>query len=266
MHKECQWAIELIHLQLDGELAQADTHRLQEHLLQCASCREQAEQLRAAGDTLRAALGELPLPPDLELRIQAAVRAPVPRPSALPRLAWGLAAAAAVAVAVYLGGHLRGLDAAAAPAVVARGGEGLHIFADNSTVARPARTGEPLPEDAVAWGASEGTTALRFRGGARLELSREAVVKIGSDSITLIKGGLYADLTEVADDFQVITPWGTVGGRGSAFALISGGSAEDARLLVSVGEVRIEANHRVRVAREGESLILGPDTSRVLVL
>ncbi|MCD6360008.1 MAG: hypothetical protein J7M38_04025, partial [Armatimonadetes bacterium] len=120
--------------------------------------------------------------------------------------------------------------------------------------------------DAVAWGVNDTTIALRFRGGARLELSREAVVKIGDDSITLIKGGLYADLTEVKDDFRVITPWGAVSGKGSAFVLISGGTEENARLLVSTGQVTIEANNTHRVAREGDNLVLKQDSSRVLVL
>ncbi len=154
----------------------------------------------------------------------------------------------------------------ASPAIVTSGGESLHVFSDDSNVARPARTGDPLAEDVVAWGVNETTISLDFRGGAKLELSREAVVKIGADSITLIKGGLHADLSEATDSFQVITPWGTVSGDGSAFTLISGEQFEAARLLVSSGNVTIEANGSHRRAHEGESVLLREDTEHTLVL
>jgi len=152
------------------------------------------------------------------------------------------------------------------PAVVARGGESLHVFSDDSNVARPARTGDPLAEDVVAWGVNETTIALEFRGGAKLELSREAVVKIGSDSITLIKGGLQADLTGAEDDFRVITPWGTVSGDDSVFILITGEQFEAARLLVNSGDVAIDSNDSRRHAQEGANVLLGEDAQHTLVL
>ena len=188
---------------------------------------------------------------------------------------WAFAAAAAVAVALYMGMQMGAkaqpdcaprLPMGSAPAVVARGGESLHVFGEDSNVARPACTGDSLDEDVVAWGVNETTIALQFKGGARMELSREAVVKIGENSITLIKGGLYADLTEATDSFRVITPWGTVSGDGSAFALISGEQFDAARLLVSSGAVNIDANDARSHAQAGASVVLREDAQSSLVL
>ena len=278
---DCKRAKELLHLRLDGELAGADADALTAHLAACENCRTAAEELENIASALSAELAELAPPADLEARIRASVAAtvqtvpePVPQRRTAPML-WAFAAAAAVALALYVGSQMgagappasvSGMLMGTSPAIVARGGESLHVFGEDSNVARPARTGDLLDEDVVAWGVNETTIALEFRGGARLELSREAVVKIGAASITLIKGGLYADLTDVTDSFQVITPWGTVSGDGSAFALISGEQFEAARLLVSAGAVVIDANDSRRHAQAGASVILREDTQHTLVL
>jgi anti-sigma factor RsiW len=91
---------------LDGELLAAESRAVQEHLLECAACRQEYERLRAT----RALLSELPVaePP---AEFWAAVRAPrAPRPLPLaarfagpgwrpgwwPRAAWAVAAAVLV--------------------------------------------------------------------------------------------------------------------------------------------------------------------------
>jgi anti-sigma factor RsiW len=74
---------------LDGELLPAESAALQEHLLECAACREVYEHLRAT----KALLGELPVA-DPPAEFWAAVRAPqtgaLPLTARLwpPRLAW----------------------------------------------------------------------------------------------------------------------------------------------------------------------------------
>lgn len=79
---------------LDGE----DTRGVREHLEACATCREEWEVV-----ALLAEAGPAPVPPTLEARLQAAVRADaargvVRRPRPFP--AWRLAAAAGVALAI----------------------------------------------------------------------------------------------------------------------------------------------------------------------
>ncbi len=104
---------------LDGELLPVESAAVQEHLLECAACREAYDRLRAT----KALLGELPVA-DPPAEFWAAVRAPwaarsrratrpapswwVPptrlswpslwRPGLRRRLAWGIAAAVAVVV------------------------------------------------------------------------------------------------------------------------------------------------------------------------
>lgn len=278
---DCRRANELLHLRLDGELTGADADALTAHLAVCEDCSAAAAELARIADALSESLAALTPPADLEARIRASVAETVPAaPEPAPRrrmapMVWAFAAAAAVALALYVGSQMGigvppasapGLQMGTSPAIVTSGGESLHVFSDDSNVARPARTGDPLAEDVVAWGVNETTISLDFRGGAKLELSREAVVKIGADSITLIKGGLHANLAEATDSFRVITPWGTVSGDGSAFTLITGEQFEAARLLVRAGNVTIEANGSRRRVHEGESVLLREDTEHTLVL
>ncbi len=278
---DCKRAKELLHLRLDGELAGADADALTAHLAACEDCRAAAGELDKIASGLSEGLAAPTPPADLETRIRASVAATVQTaPEPLPQrrvapMVWAFAAAAAVALALYVGTQMGagappasvpGMLMGASPAIVVRGGESLHVFSDDSNVARPAHTGDPLDEDVMAWGVNETTIALDFRGGARLELSREAVIKIGANSITLIKGGLYGDLTDATDSFRVITPWGTVSGDGSAFALISGEQSEAARLLVSSGDVTIDANDSRLHAEAGASVVLREDTQHTLVL
>ena len=278
---DCKRAKELLHLRLDGELAGADADALTAHLAACEDCRAAAGELDKIASGLSEGLAAPTPPADLETRIRASVAAalqtapePLPQRRVAP-MVWAFAAAAAVALALYVGTQMGastppasvpGMLMGASPAIVVRGGESLHVFSDDSNVARPAHTGDPLDEDVMAWGVNETTIALDFRGGARLELSREAVIKIGANSITLIKGGRYGDLTDATDSFRVITPWGTVSGDGSAFALISGEQSEAARLLVSSGDVTIDANDSRLHAEAGASVVLREDTQHTLVL
>ncbi len=265
---KCEEAQRLVHLRLDGELAEADAHLLEAHLDQCEACRKASEDFASIESALHGGLNRLEVPEGLDVRVRSAVTASSLSRRSVPRVVWAFAAAAAVTLVVWAGmiGGGSGEKAFASPAIVARGGESLHVFTDDSPTSKLAHTGDSLEEDAVAWGVNETTIGLRFRGGTRLELSREAVVKIGEDSVTLIKGGLYADLTEATDDFKIATPWGTVSGPGSAFALISGSNEDDARLLVNSGEVVIQSNNSRRTAMGGESVVLSQDTQSMLVL
>lgn len=93
----------LLSAYLDGELMPAETAAVQEHLLDCAPCREAYEHLRATKE----ALGRLPVaePP---AEFWRGIREPgARRPSSLPRarlfegrrLAWALAAILVLALA-----------------------------------------------------------------------------------------------------------------------------------------------------------------------
>jgi len=259
----CEQARRLISLRLDGEPGDDDAHALGGHLAGCEACRRAGEQLDGIDAALRAGAAAIVPPPDLSARVRSAVHSRQQRQVSWRPAVWGLAAAAALALVIYGGGLLSRSDS---PAVVARGGESLHVFTGESNVAHNVKTGDALDEDAVAWGINDTTIAVRFREGARLELSRQAVIKIGADSMTLIKGGLYADLTDATDDFTVITPWGSMSGRGSTFTLLSGSDDGAARLLVSEGSVRVVTAGGVRMAEAGASMMLRPNEEQIIVL
>ena len=85
--KTCERASELVSLELDGELSRFERVLLARHLSRCAACADYAAQVTAATHALRHAPLE-------------AVPAPVALPifqRRFPRVAWNVAATAAVA-------------------------------------------------------------------------------------------------------------------------------------------------------------------------
>jgi predicted anti-sigma-YlaC factor YlaD len=127
----CAETRELVSLELDGELSELESARLQSHLQHCAGCRE-----------LRAELGRL------TLSLRAAPLEQLERPIALPQRArWSLrplqvgAAAAAIAVAAGLGG-LVGTVRSHAPAQQPFAQSGP---ADGVDAIRAARRSELIP-------------------------------------------------------------------------------------------------------------------------
>ncbi len=91
---------QLLSAYLDGELAASETAAVQDHLMDCAACREAYEDLRVT----KAALGQLP-PAEPPVEFWAAVREPAPRervaapgrwrwrmPVLVRRPAWAIAA------------------------------------------------------------------------------------------------------------------------------------------------------------------------------
>jgi anti-sigma factor RsiW len=99
----CEEAATLIHAHADGELDLAHALEVDRHLSECAACAERAKQV---GD-VRAAIGGANLrfvaPPQLHLRIRAALPVTVEPTPIVPRFRWHfLAAAAALAAALLL--------------------------------------------------------------------------------------------------------------------------------------------------------------------
>ena len=85
--KTCERASELVSLELDGELSRFERVLLARHLSRCAACADYAAQVTAATEALRRAPVE-------------AVPAPIALPifqRRFPRVAWNIAATAAVA-------------------------------------------------------------------------------------------------------------------------------------------------------------------------
>lgn len=75
-------AEKLLSAYLDGELSRGEAGAVQEHLLDCAACREAYESLRAAKE----AVGQLPVA-DPPAEFWRSIREPRVRPSS-PRLPW----------------------------------------------------------------------------------------------------------------------------------------------------------------------------------
>lgn len=265
---DCQSARRLIHLKLDGELPQVDAELLAEHVEQCERCRTLQEELGRVDAALSEGLGAIEAPePDVAAARQRVRKA---RRSNAVWSTWLPAAAAALLVLtlVLLGAPaLDGPDSAsAAPATVVSGGDAVHVFGPNERTAQSGTTGTELQESSVAWGLGDEPIALEFVGGARVELSNEAVVRIGRNSIDLFKGGLRVDLREAGEQFSVVTPWGEFTGAGSLFTVHSDANGGSARISVHEGDVRVISRGTERVLSEGEAATLQPDPTQTIAL
>ncbi|MFW6437946.1 MAG: anti-sigma factor family protein [Armatimonadota bacterium] len=260
----CEDAERLIHLKLDGLLAEEDAPALAEHTKQCAHCRELQEQLERVDAALREGLGAIDLPePDF-----AATRQRV-RKAQRFRTAWTTwlpAAAALLLVTTVVLAALQSPDLSAAPAMVLSGGDSMHVFAPDERVAQSGETGVALQERSVAWGLGGNPATLQFVGGARVGLSNEAVVRIGRNSIDLIKGALRVDLEDAEGDFAVATPWGDFGGGKGLFLVRAAADGGSASITVFTGEVTVESRGTKQVLTEGQMKTLQPDPSQAITL
>ncbi len=271
---DCQQARRLIHLRLDGELADDDASRLDGHLTRCTRCRRALYELTRIDAALREGLAAAEPPPRLAARVRARLaEAPAVRPA---WAAW-LPAAAALLLAAGLvlfglsrlgthDGQRPGPAPLVAPAVVISGGDAIHVFEPNQKTAQPGHTGEELQEQSVAWGLGGSAISLQFAGGARITLSDEAVVRIGRDSVDLFKGDLNADLSDATGPFTVATPWGEMSAEGAVFDVSSRADEETAQLSVVQGEVAVESRDLQRTVGAGETVRLNPDPERVFEL
>jgi len=95
---DCALARESVSADLDGELSELDSRRLQVHLRVCADCSAWAEQIAVATLQLREAPVESPTAPVFELQRRRYTRGVAP----------ALAAAVVAVVAVFLGGAHHG--------------------------------------------------------------------------------------------------------------------------------------------------------------
>jgi len=264
---DCASIRRLIHLGLDGELRDEDARLLEEHLEQCEECARFREELERVDAALREGLGAIRLPePEFGDARQRVSR------SRTGRAAWVMwlpAAAAFVLVSLALlvaTPMLRGPEVAAAPAVVVRGGDAIHVFEPDQKTAQPGRTGGSLQERSVAWSMGGESIALEFAGGACVELSDEAVVRIGRDCLDLFKGDLRADLTGVREQFAVVTPWGEFRGADAVFTVQSDVDGSAARVTVASGEVEVSRRGWTRTLTAGEAVTLKPDPQQTIYL
>ncbi len=103
---DCDDIRELLSASLDGELTEAESHRLTEHLASCEACRRELDALKRVWTGL-GALGEVDLPEGLEERVfqRVADVRPRRRRTWLPRWVYPVATAAAILLAFVLG-HL----------------------------------------------------------------------------------------------------------------------------------------------------------------
>lgn len=263
---DCNSAIRLTHLKLDGDLPREDARLLQRHLESCEQCQRSSAELADVAEALRSGLASAPPPADV-CRTRREVELSRMRRDLFS--SWLPAVAAFILVAGAIHFFFSGRTATpvnVAPAVVVSGGEAVHVFEPNQNVSQPGRTGVELQEHTVAWGLSDAPIALRFASGAQVELSNEAVVRIGRDSLSLFKGDLRADLTETSESFTVATPWGEFAASGAIFHVHS--DAEDSSAVVRVvsGEVRVEQQGWSRVIDAGGQLTLKPDPHRAIIL
>ncbi len=263
---DCERARMLMHLRLDGELPDDDASALAEHVARCADCRAVDADLRQIDAALREGLAACEPPAELADRVRE--RLERARPARRPWATWLPAAAVFLIAAIGLLVMHPTLRPGPppAPAMVVSGGDSIHVFEPNEKVAQAGHTGTPLREESVAWGLGGSTIALQFTDGARIDLSDEAVVRIGRDSMDLFKGGLRADLSDASEPFTVVTPWGEVRGQGAVFHLHSQIGEETAQLAVSIGEVTVEGQGWTRTVSEGQSVALKPDPERVFEL
>jgi len=260
----CKQARRLIHLQLDGELTEADRCELDRHLAACGQCARLAQELRQLQGALREGLAATSPQAGLVTAIERRLSRRQPR-RRVSRWPYALAAAAVAAAAIVCAVALRHTPASAA-AVVASGPGSLHVFPPGSKLAHTAEAGEALAEEAVAWGTDEARVSLEFADGARLDLSKDAVVQMGRRSVTLFKGGVDADLSEARGRFSLSTPWGVCNGAGAVFSLTTSPTEQSARLVVTEGTVSVRTNGRDRVLEAGDSILLRPVSRNVLAL
>ena len=101
----CDDIRELLSADLDGELTDAEAHRLEEHLASCESCRRERDELGRVWDGL-GVLGDVDVPEGMTARVLARVaagRARTRRIPRLPRWVYPLATAAAILLAFVVG-------------------------------------------------------------------------------------------------------------------------------------------------------------------
>lgn len=270
---DCEDAQRLIHLDLDGEIPPDERKRLEEHLASCPHCRAAQEELSAVDSRLRDALSGIEPPAGLVRSTRRRMMAEQRRRSLLRVVLPAAAAFVLVGTALWFAfGHLdtgrRQITLAqhGAPAVVLSGGDAIHVFEPHERVAQPGQTGAPLPEDSVAWALGEDSTRLAFAGGARVDLSGEAVVRIGRDRIELFKGHLRADTTEAEGPFTISTPWGDVTCRDGIVVVRSDGDGRTAYARVIAGSAVVTADDRQQTLKAGESRRMRIDPDREVVL
>jgi hypothetical protein len=258
----CEEAARLIHARLDGELADDDARALAGHVAGCPRCAQLEQSLHRLDGDLRACLTALEPPTALPARIKQ--EASQARP--LRRSPWRWAGWAAAAV----------IAGAALWAVIPRSprplvevthcGHPLHVFADGATVSRTVQAGQPLRERDVIWGADDSWISLRFRDGARLDLSEDAVVQIEGNSVTICKGSVRADLRECDEPFAVVSPWGRIEGTGARLSLAMAPDDGSARISVTEGSARIISDRGETVLGKGDSVRLPSPEHQTTVL
>jgi ferric-dicitrate binding protein FerR (iron transport regulator) len=229
---------------------------------------EERELLREAGP--RPALA----PEDLaaiDRGARAAWRARYGRRSAAPRGLWiGLAAAAALAVAIGLAWRAETVEPGAAVARIDVLGGDVRIAGEAPGLPALA-AGGALP--AGAWletGSSAGRAgrlALRLAGGASLRLDGGSRLRlVAADRVELERGALYIDSGPVgAAPVSVLTRSGRFAELGTQFEvrLLAAAGGGAARLRVREGRVVVESGATRAVGAAGEELRVSADGSLV---
>jgi anti-sigma factor RsiW len=104
----CEDIRELLSARIDGELSEAESRKLDEHLGSCPACREELVELERVWRALEV-LGDVKVPPGLEERTLARVLSAERRPGApsrRSRWAYPLATAAAIFAILAVGSLL----------------------------------------------------------------------------------------------------------------------------------------------------------------
>ena len=250
---DCRRMAELLHFRLDRDLADEDAEMLDAHLADCADCAAVWAGLSSVDERLRTRLAAPEPTPDLV----AAARARADLPSTRRRpVWWAVPAVALIGAAVVVGSSVFRARPDGPPAVV-RSEAPLHIFADGETVSHTAFSGDALAESDVIWGADQEWAVLEFANGARIELSEDAIVQVGRDSLSVCQGSLRADLTRVREPFTLVTRWGVLQASGASFSLTAKAD-DEARLSVTEGAVRIRQDGAFETAEAGRTVDLIP--------
>ncbi len=204
----------------------------------------------------------------LEL-VAAQRRLPERRTPSSQRLRLGLALAASVMAALFLGWWWTKREAPGVMETVAsveRVTGAVHVRGGRPE-AEAMRVGTRLPVGALLEtsdriGQPAARLALRLSGGSSLRLDSGTRVRlVSSERLELERGALYLDSGADGAPVEIDTPFGTVRDIGTQFEVRLSEGGEVVRLRVREGKVALEASRGSHAAAGGEELSLRRDGS-----